>query len=113
MTQNKGNKLTREQNSRGGKKSKRGPSIKTQLREILETDAPTEVLNRLKERGFTTKDKTLQKALTVNLIASALEGESWASKLIIEHLEGKPVQNVEMSGKVETTIEVSRRITKT
>jgi hypothetical protein len=73
-------KFTSEQAREAGKKSKRGRSLKTLLREVCEN-------GEIDEKKFI-------KSLYLN----AMKGNSGIAKLIMEYREGKVVDKVEHSG---------------
>lgn len=40
--------------------------------------------------------------ITKRVIKSALEGQSWAMRLVYEYLDGKPLQNIDVNAKIES-----------
>jgi len=74
------NKLTKEQMSKGGKNSKRPPSIIAQLTKRLQ-DNPSD----------------LEEIVTA-LIEDAKTGSHSDKELLIKYLDGKPVDKIEMTG---------------
>lgn len=120
--------LTAEEVKKGGKKSKRGISLKTQFEKLLAGNVPGVVKKYVEDRAIIQKgayyklnkkvlSKEGDKALLLAIYAEALAGEGWASSLIVqlfealknrtEHtgLDGGPIET-ETSIKPETLKQV-------
>jgi len=114
----KGHNLTKEDMARGGRNGKRGPSIKTQLQNILAGDVPTVVLEVLKNRKVTVGDKQVPapikpmdthaaRAVALVLLKNALADEAWAIKTLAEYIDGKPASNDTLTIKALTPAEIA------
>jgi hypothetical protein len=71
---------TKKQASEMGKKSKRGISLKTKLKEVL--------LN-----GRIDPDEFIE-----SMYKNAIKGNSGIARLIFDHMEGKPTEKIELTG---------------
>lgn len=92
--------------SRGGKKSKRGPSVKRIWQELIDQEIPPAVRKALKEKqvvlpnGKTVAldmaplDKNVGKAIALAVLTEALAREPWAAKLVVEMVDGKAAQPI-------------------
>ncbi len=87
-------KITSEQAREMGKKSKRGPSIKTLLKKFLEKS--------LDETGVTEEEK-----VALALIAKARSGDVQAINTLFDRLEGKPSQTIDQNNTNTTKEEVT------
>lgn len=87
-------KFTKKDQIEGGKKSKRGKSLKKMWEEISQVKIPASVLKELKKEDITVLSTTAGKALLLRICTEALKGEGWASKLIWEQDSGRAVQPI-------------------
>lgn len=111
-------KLTAEERGKGGKVSKRGPSVKTQLQNILAGDIPSVVEQVLKNRKVLVGDKLVKspivpmdkhaaRAVALVLLKNALLDEAWAVKILAEYMDGKPQSNDTLTIKAQTAAEIA------
>lgn len=114
----KGHTLTQADRIKGGKNQKRGPSIKTQIQNILAGDVPTVVLEVLKNRKVTVGDKQIPapikpmdkhaaRAVALVLLKNALSDEAWAVKTLAEYIDGRPASNDTLTIKAMTPAEIA------
>jgi len=88
-----GHELTREDNSRGGKKSKRGVSWRTLFDNLMGETPPAEVKADLLAKGVRIPEGTWNKAISQAIAAKAVQGDTAAAKLLIETMDGKPKEH--------------------
>lgn len=111
-------KLTRENNVKGGKNGKRGPSIKKQIEEILSGDIPEVVLKVLRDRKILVGDKLVSapvkpldkhaaRAVGLVLLKNALLDEAWAVKTLAEYMDGRPASNDTLTIKAMSPAEIA------
>lgn len=108
---------TRFKPGQSGNPSGRKPgtkSFKTLIREALEVVRKGEIDPLRADEGVA-KDMTVGELMVANWIVKALEGDWKAADRILEHLEGKPVQAVNLGGQngenpVQTTAAVDKSV---
>lgn len=100
-----GYQFTREDNSRGGHNGKRGPSIKTIVREIGDMDVPETIRKKfLEERGIDLSNMSIAKALAVAGAQRALEGSTADWREFNDRYDGKAKQEIEVNTLGEKTL---------
>lgn len=98
----------RENGSKGGKKraenARKRKAMKEQLEVFLQLPFQNlEAKEKMIELGINPNDIDNQMAITVALCQRAIKGDTRAIEMIRDMVDGKPVDNVNLSGKVETS----------
>ena len=108
-----GHVLTREQNAKGGRNGKPGPSVKTKWLKILNGNLPKEVRDALENNSFIDRNGNLKlmpiKTFSKDALESfamvgiyrALKDSDVLYKLITETIDGKAKQSVELTGNID------------
>lgn len=97
----------RENGSKGGKKraenARKRKAMKEQLEMFLQLPLKDEeAKERLQNFGIEADAIDNQMAITIALCQKAVKGDVKAIELIRDMVDGKPINNVNLSGKVET-----------
>ena len=93
----KRHQLTRQDSIKGGKNQKRGYSIKTRWEKLLKSNIPAELKKNLASKGLNVSGNAGD-ILALIALQKALEGDHNAMKLVIEQLDGKAKEKVELTG---------------
>lgn len=98
----------RANGSKGGKKraenARKRKAMKEQLEVFLQLPFQNlEAKEKMIELGINPNDIDNQMAITVALCQRAIKGDTRAIEMIRDMVDGKPVDNVNLSGKVETS----------
>ena len=116
-----GHEITKEQAAKGGRNSKRPPSVKSQFKAILQNKLSAADLKKLKkltdEKGGdaldllaslsqATGDKRFDTLIAMAQTVKAVLGDTQAAKFIAEHTDGKPKETVEHQGEVKRVLEI-------
>ena len=96
------NKATQFSSENQPKNRRKGESIKTLLKRLLDTE-----INRLNPLTLEQEDMTANEAIAYSLINEAATGDVQAAKEIFDRVEGKSQTNIKMDADVtQTTIMV-------
>lgn len=100
-----GHELTREELSKGGKNSKRGPTWKSEAQKIAEMafdDLPEITQQTIMEKtGLNLKGKTLREATILAQTLHGIAGSTPAAAYVRDTSGEKPTDKTEHSGTVE------------
>lgn len=112
-----GHLLTTEDNSKGGKNSKRGPSRSTSLLNMLKAKPSKSLIEALRKElnkdGATSGDMLTKKStatfadlLDITLMYEAISGNVPAHKEINDRCDGKAKQQLEVTGKDDKPLQI-------
>ncbi len=102
--------LTKEDLSKGGKKSRRGPALSTLYKMVLDEKVPAKKVEELEKRlGKKLSKKQNSYIIAAALIQKAAEGDVPAIKELNDRTEGKAKQPIELdvSGSISILIDGS------
>ena len=94
-----------ERARKAGRNNKRGPSIKTVIRKIVESGAPEGWVEKLKNQGINV-DNSIIGVIEGRLVAMAIQGDLKAIQELHNRLDGKPHQSIDMTTENDTTIKL-------